>query len=127
MSRETVALQGVIPDTTLIHVLASELWLPVIGKRDFQFRFGICDIDNVFAVIVDRTNGEFSFLIESSGCPHASLNISARVFCHRDKFAVISFFDFVEIPESVLDSRDVLGWGWRRDCDLFSIFAQADV
>src|SRR5207237_3971010 len=37
----------------------------------------------------------------------------------------ISLFDFVEISESVLDSRDVLGRGWRWDCDLFSIFAQA--
>src|SRR5204862_2358196 len=72
MARETVALQGVIPDTTLIHILASELWLPVISKPDFQFRFGICDINNVVTIIFDRTNGEFSFLIESSGCPHAS-------------------------------------------------------
>src|SRR5207237_4241140 len=37
----------------------------------------------------------------------------------------ISLFDFVEISKSVLDSRDVLGRGWRWDCDLFSIFAQA--
>src|SRR6266480_3952489 len=125
MSRETVALQGVIPDTTLIHILASELLLPVIGKRDFQFRFGICDIDDVVAVIVDRTNGEFSFLIESSGSPHASLNMSTRVDRHRDKFAVISFFDLVEIPESVLNSRDILGRRWRRDRDRLSVFAQA--
>src|SRR5207253_10234613 len=53
MARETVALQGVIPDTTLIHILASELYLPVIEKRNFQFQFVICDIDNVFAVILD--------------------------------------------------------------------------
>src|SRR5437762_11850130 len=53
------------------------------------------------------------------------LNISARVLCHRDKFAVISLFDCVKIAESVLDRRDVLGRDWRRDRDLFFIFAQA--
>src|SRR4029077_21245863 len=53
--------------------------------------------------------------------------ISARVLCHRDKFAVILRFDCVKISESVLDRRYVLGRGWRRDRDLLSIFAQAHV
>src|SRR4029453_2906001 len=123
MARETVVLQEVLPDTALIHVLASELQLPVSGKRDFQFRFAICDVDNILAVVIDRTNGEFSFLVEGSGCPDTSLNISARVFCHRDKMGAISLFDLVEIPESVLDRRG--GRGWRRGRDLFCIFAQA--
>src|SRR5207247_5516544 len=125
MARETVALQLVVPDTTLIHVLASEPQPPVGGQREFETRLGIRDIDNILAVIVDRTNIKFPLLIHGSGCPDASLNRSTRVDCHRDKFAVISLFDFVEISESVPDRRDVLGRGWRRDCDLFSIFAQA--
>src|SRR5438034_3316071 len=125
MARETVALQLVVPDTTLIHVLASESQPPIGGKREFETRLGISDVDNILAVVVDRTNVKFSFLIVDSACPHPSLNRSARVDCHRDKFAVISLFDFVEISESVLDRRDVLGRGWRWDCDLFSIFAQA--
>src|SRR5204863_1134619 len=125
IARETVALQLVVPDTNLIHVLAREPQPPVGGQREFETRLGIRDIDNILAVIVDRTNIKFPFLIHGSGCPDASLNRSARVDCHRDKFAVITLFDFVEISESVLDSRDVLGRGWRWDCDLFSIFAQA--
>src|SRR5438874_6583960 len=125
MARETVALQLVVPDTTLIHVLASEPQPPVGGQREFETRLGIRDIDNILAVVVDRTNVKFSFLIVDSACPDASLNRSAPVDCHRDKFAVITLFDFVEISKSVLDRRDVLGRGWRRDCDLFSIFAQA--
>src|SRR5207302_921920 len=125
MARETVALQEVLPDTALIHVLASEPQPPVGGKREFETRLGIRDVDNILAVVVDRTNGKFSFLIDGSGCPDASLNMSARVDCHRDKFAVISLFDFVEISESVLDSRDVLGRGRRWDCDRLSVFAQA--
>src|SRR5512133_1950839 len=125
MARETVALQLVVPETTLIHVLASEPQPPVGGKRDFETRLGIGDVDNVLAVVVDRTNVKFSFLIVDSACPHPSLNRSARVDCHRDKFAVISFLDFVEITESVLDSCDVLRRGWRRDRNLFSIFARA--
>src|SRR5207247_9696928 len=50
----------------------------------------------------------------------------ARVCGHGCTFRVLSLFYCVKIPESVLDRRDVRGWGWRRDCDFFSIFAQAD-
>src|SRR5438270_12027436 len=121
----TFALQALNPDTTLIHVLASEPQPPVGGKREFETRLGIRDVDNILAVVVDRTNVKFSFLINGSGCPDASLNMSASVDCHRDKFAVISFFDFVEVAESVLDSRDVRGGGWCRGRNLFSILAQA--
>src|SRR5437660_4002503 len=125
MAGGAVALQLVVPHTALIHVLSSEPAPPIGCQREFETRLGIGDIDNILAVIFDRTNVKFSFLIVDSACPHPSLNMSARVDCHRDKFAVISLFDFVEISESVLDSRDVLGRGWRWDCDLFSIFAQA--
>src|SRR5438067_6869134 len=102
MARETVALQEVFADTALIHVLAGEPQPPVGGKREFETRLGIRDIDDVFAVIVDRTNVKFPFFVDGAGGPHASINIGARVFCHRDKFAVISLFDFVEIAEPVL-------------------------
>ena len=125
MARETVALQLVVPETTLIDVLASEPQPPVGGKREFEAPLGIGDVDNILAVVVDRTNVKFSFLIVDSGCPHPSLNRSARVDCHRDKFAVISLFDLVEISKSVLDSRDLRGGGRRRDRNLFSIFARA--
>src|SRR5207248_5148184 len=124
-SRDTSVLLLVVPDTTLSQVLTSEPQPPVGGKREFETLLGIRDVDNILAVVVDRTNVKFSFLIVDSACPHPSLNRSARVDCHRDKFAFISLFDFVEISESVLDCRDVLGRGWRWDCDLFSIFAQA--
>src|SRR5947207_4148993 len=125
MARETVALQLVVPETTLIDVLASEPQPPVGGKRDFETRLGIGDVDNILTVVVDRTNVKFSFLINGSGCPDASLNRSARVDCHRHKFAVILRFDFVEISKSVLDRRDVWGRGRRRGRNLFSILAQA--
>src|SRR5204862_3059309 len=59
------------------------------------------------------------------GWPHSVWHFRSRFLCHRDKVAVISLFDCVKIPETVLDRRDVLGRGWRRDRDLFSIFAQA--
>src|SRR5205814_6312178 len=127
MARETVALQLVVPDTTLIHVLASEPQPPVGGKREFETRLGIRDVDNILAVVVDRTNVKFSFLINGSGCPDASLNMSARVDSHRDKFAVISFFDFVEVSKSVLDRRDVRRRSRRRGRNFFSIFAQGRV
>src|SRR5438034_10421199 len=117
MARETVALQLVVPDTTLIHVLASEPQSPIGGKRDFETRLGIGDVDNVLAVVVDRTNVKFSFLIVDSACPHPSLNRSARVDCHRNKFTVISFFDFVEIAKSVLNSRDLRRRSRGRDCN----------
>src|SRR5207247_7047557 len=40
MARETVALQLVVPNTTLIHVLASEPQPPVGGQREFETRLG---------------------------------------------------------------------------------------
>src|SRR4029077_2763162 len=125
MARETVALQLVVPETTLIHVLASGPQPPVGGKREFEAPLSIRDVDNILAVVVDRTNVKFPFLIVDSGCPHPSINISARVGCHRDKFAVILRFDFVEISKSILDSRDVRGRGRRRGRNLFSILARA--
>jgi hypothetical protein len=51
--------------------------------------------------------------------------MSTGVDSHRDKFAVISFLDFVEITESVLDRCDVVRRDWRRDRNLFCIFARA--
>src|SRR6516164_2668309 len=107
MARETVALQKVIPDTTLIHILASELWLQVIGKREFETYLGIRNIDNVGTIILYPTDVKFSFLVEGSDGPHAVLNISARVLCHRDKLAGIFVLDCVKISGSILDRRDV--------------------
>jgi hypothetical protein len=69
MARETVALQLVVPETTLIDVLASEPQPPVGGKREFEAPLGIGDVDNILAVVVDRTNVKFSFLIVDSGLP----------------------------------------------------------
>src|SRR5207249_9793863 len=97
MARETVALQLVVPDTTLIHVLASEPQPPVGGQREFETRLGIRDVDNILAVVVDRTNVKFSFLIVDSACPDASLNRSARVDCHRDKFTVLTLLELFTI------------------------------
>src|SRR5438552_9679306 len=67
MARETVALQEVLPDTALIHVLASEPQPPVGGKREFETRLGIRDIDDVVTIIFDRTDVKFPFFVESSG------------------------------------------------------------
>src|SRR6266480_1930380 len=67
MARETVALQEIFPHTALIHVLASEPQPPIGGKREFETRLGIRDIDDVVTIILDRTDVKFPFLVESSG------------------------------------------------------------
>ena len=100
MARETVALQGVIPDTTLIHVpgqrtLASSHRQAGTSSFDFTVR----DIDDVFTKTLHCTDVRIFLSRRGSGSPpHASLNISACVFEIETEYAVISLFDFVEIP-----------------------------
>src|SRR5437868_8683277 len=104
---KTTVLQKFVADTPLINKLSVQLWPPVSTKRDFHLGFGVSDVNNVIAKIIDPPDGEFSFLIDGARCPDASLNIGARIFCHRDKLILIPFLDFVEVPDTVLDSRDL--------------------
>src|SRR3982751_5382945 len=53
------------------------------------------------------------------------MRVSARVFSHRDKLILISFFDSVEIAEPVLNRRDVCGRSRGGDSDGLSVFAEA--
>src|SRR5947199_5686923 len=129
MARETVALQEIIPDTTLIVAVARERQPPFIGKWNFHLGFAVRDVDDVIAVIVDRADGEFAFFVEGPSGKDASLNLGTRVARHRHKKVVVSLLDFVEIADSVLNSCDVLvgGRGWGRDLfiGVFVVFAQA--
>ena len=72
-------LQEFVPDTPLIHKLSGKLWPPVNAKRNFHLGFAVRDVDDVIAVIVDRADREFSFLVEGSSGKDASLNLGTRV------------------------------------------------
>src|SRR2546423_5870670 len=52
------------------------------------------------------------------------MNMSAGVLAHRDEFIFVSFFDFVEITKSVLNSRDIRRWSRGGDCNRLCAFAQ---
>ena len=47
--------------------------------RDSQLGLGVCDVDDVGAVIIDRTDGEIAFLVEAAGCEDTALNIGPRI------------------------------------------------
>src|SRR3954470_2561362 len=53
------------------------------------------------------------------------MGVSARVFSHRNKLILISFFDSVEIAKPVLDGRDVCRRSRGGDSHGLSVFAQA--
>src|SRR3954447_25675614 len=53
------------------------------------------------------------------------MDVSARVFSHRNKLILISFFDSVEIAKPVLNRRDVCGRSRGGDSDGLSVFAEA--
>ena len=56
MARETLAVQEIVPDTTLVRVLCGKLQTHIIAKRDLEAGLGISDVDHIGAVVFDRAN-----------------------------------------------------------------------
>src|SRR5204862_3729963 len=95
---EVAAGQAVVADAALVGVLRGQFQLRILAQGHGVLGFGVEDVDDIAAPVIDRTDGGIALGVVDTAGIHAALDLRTGVIGHRHELIAVALLDLVEIP-----------------------------